>query len=155
MAAACDPAAAAETPVPEFGMRRYVRVEALTDRFTATWYDRFPGGCVIYRLHSTTDLTGQFAKEAPSLLGLTTREQLREALDQRSHGRLHLDPEQPPNLSPVWAVLLLAWPDLLSVPVLVAITAGVGLVSLVNLGLGLTLAAAGVGGLVGGGLSER
>jgi hypothetical protein len=49
---------------------------------------------VTYRLHSTTDPTGQFANEAPSLLGFTTREQLREALRQRSRGRVHLDPKQ-------------------------------------------------------------
>jgi hypothetical protein len=76
MAAACDPAGA---------------VERLVGEFSATWYDRFPGGCVTYRLHSTTDSTGQFANEAPSLLGLTTRAALRQALEQRSHGQLQLD----------------------------------------------------------------
>jgi hypothetical protein len=48
---------------------------------------------VTYRLHSTTDPTGQFANEAPQLLGFTTREQLRQALSQRSGGRLQLDPQ--------------------------------------------------------------
>jgi tRNA A-37 threonylcarbamoyl transferase component Bud32 len=92
MAAACDPAGAPETPAPEPGVRRFVRVERLTGEFSATWYDRFPGGCVTYRLHSTTDPTGQFANEAPQVLGFTTREQLRQALSQRSSGRLQLDP---------------------------------------------------------------
>jgi hypothetical protein len=69
-----------------------VRVQRLTGQFTATWYDRFPGGCVTYRLHSTTDPRGQFANEAPHLLGFATREQLRQALDERSGGRLQLDP---------------------------------------------------------------
>jgi tRNA A-37 threonylcarbamoyl transferase component Bud32 len=92
MAAACDPAGAVETPAPEPGVRRFERMEPLADAFSATWYDRFPGGCVTYRLHSTTDPTGQFANEAPSLLGFTTREQLRRALRQRSDGRLQLDP---------------------------------------------------------------
>jgi hypothetical protein len=67
-------------------------VERLAGEFSATWYDRFPGGCVTYRLHSTTDPTGQFANEALSLLGFATREQLRWALRQRSDGRLELDP---------------------------------------------------------------
>ena len=44
------------------------------------------------RLQSTTDPTGQFANEAPQVLGFTTREQLRQALAQRSGGRLQLDP---------------------------------------------------------------
>jgi hypothetical protein len=93
MAAACDPANAPERPAPEPGVRRFVRVERLAGAFSATWYDRFPGGCVSYRLHSTTDPTGQFANEAPQMLGFTTREQLRQALSQRSHGRLQLDPQ--------------------------------------------------------------
>ncbi len=92
MAAACDPAGAVEKPAPEPGVRQFVRVERLVGEFTATWYDRFPGGCLTYRLHSTTDPTGQFANEAPQVLGFATRGQLREALNQRSHGRLHLDP---------------------------------------------------------------
>jgi hypothetical protein len=69
-----------------------VREERLAGAFSATWYDQFPGGCVTYRLHSTTDPKGQFATEAPQVLGFTTREQLRQALSQRSHGRLQLDP---------------------------------------------------------------
>ena len=92
LAAACDPAGAVEVPSPELGVRRFVRVERLAGAFSATWYDRFPGGCVTYRLHSTTDPTGQFANEAPSLLGFTTRDALRQALDARSDGRLRLDP---------------------------------------------------------------
>jgi tRNA A-37 threonylcarbamoyl transferase component Bud32 len=92
MAAACDPAGAVKTPAPQPAVRRFVRVERLAGEFSATWYDRFPGGCVTYRLHSTTDPTGQFANEALSLLGFATREQLRRALRQRSDGRLELDP---------------------------------------------------------------
>jgi tRNA A-37 threonylcarbamoyl transferase component Bud32/membrane-associated phospholipid phosphatase len=92
LAAACDPAGAVEVPSPEPGVRRFVRVEGLADAFSATWYDRFPGGCVTYRLSSTSDLEGQFANEAPSLLGFTTRDALRQALDERSDGRLRLDP---------------------------------------------------------------
>jgi tRNA A-37 threonylcarbamoyl transferase component Bud32/membrane-associated phospholipid phosphatase len=91
MTAACDPAGAAEKPAPEPAVRRFVRMERLAGEFTATWYDRFPGGCVTYQLHSTTDPTGQFANEAPSLLGFTTRAALRQALGQRSQGQLQLD----------------------------------------------------------------
>jgi hypothetical protein len=61
-------------------------------RYTATWYDRFPGGCVTHRLDSTTDIEGNFAVEAPLVVGFATRQQLRQALDERSNGRLHLDP---------------------------------------------------------------
>jgi len=91
-AAACETNGTAERPSQVPGVRRFERVERLAGAFTATWYDRFLGGCVSYRLHSTTDPTGQFANEAPQLLGFTTREQLRQALAQRSHGQLQLDP---------------------------------------------------------------
>jgi hypothetical protein len=73
-------------------VRRYVRVERGAGGFSETWWDRFRGGCVTYRLHSTTDPTGQFANEAPQVLGFVTRGQLRQALAQRSDGRLELDP---------------------------------------------------------------
>jgi tRNA A-37 threonylcarbamoyl transferase component Bud32 len=95
MAAACDPAGAPETPAPEPGVRRSVREERLAGAFSETWYDQFPGGCVTYRLHSISDPTGQFANEAPQVLGFTTRGQLRQALSQRSGGRLELDSGRP------------------------------------------------------------
>jgi hypothetical protein len=51
---------------------------------------------VTSRLHLTTDPNGEFAAQAPQVLGFTTRQTLQQALDQRSHGRLHLNPEQAP-----------------------------------------------------------
>jgi hypothetical protein len=93
LTAVCDTAGTVETPSQEPGVRRYERVDRATDAFGATWYDRFPGGCVTYRLHSTSDPEGRFAVELPSLLGFTSRDGLRQALRQRSDGRLQLDPE--------------------------------------------------------------
>jgi hypothetical protein len=93
LTAVCAPAGAVEVPPPAAGVRRYQRVERLGGgEFQATWWDRFPGGCVTYRLRSTNDPGGGFASEAPLLLGLVAREGLRQALDQRSDGRLGLDP---------------------------------------------------------------
>jgi hypothetical protein len=94
LTAACAPTGAAEVPSQMPGVRRYEQVEAHAGEFTASWYDRFPGGCVTYRLHSRTDREGRFAIEVPSLLGFTTRASLREALSQRSDGRLQLDPDE-------------------------------------------------------------
>jgi hypothetical protein len=94
LAATCDPAGATEVPSDRPGVRHYQRTERRTGRFTATWYDQFPGGCVTYRLQSTTDIQGTFATEAPLVLGLTTRQTLQQALDERSNGRLHLDPAE-------------------------------------------------------------
>jgi hypothetical protein len=93
LTAACDTGAAVETPSQIAEVRRYERVDQLGDGgYGATWYDRFPGGCVTYRLHSTRDPTGQFAVEAQVLLGFTSRQELARTLEQRSAGRLHLDP---------------------------------------------------------------
>jgi hypothetical protein len=92
LTAACDPAGAAQAPSPAPGVRRYQRAEPSTGEFRATWYDLFPGGCLTYQLHSTSDVKGSFTADLPKLLGFATRDALRQALRQRSGGRLWLDP---------------------------------------------------------------
>ncbi|HYN17635.1 MAG TPA: phosphatase PAP2 family protein, partial [Actinomycetes bacterium] len=57
----CDPAGATQMPSQLPGLRHYEQTERTTGRFAATWYDQFPGGCVTYRLRSTTDIEGKFA----------------------------------------------------------------------------------------------
>jgi tRNA A-37 threonylcarbamoyl transferase component Bud32/membrane-associated phospholipid phosphatase len=88
---ACNPTGAVETPAAEPGVRSYKRIQQLKGEYSATWYDRFPGGCVTYRLHSRSDLQGRFASEVPLLFGFTSRQVLRQALHERSGGRLQLD----------------------------------------------------------------
>jgi tRNA A-37 threonylcarbamoyl transferase component Bud32 len=93
LTAACDPGGAVEGPSPTAGVRHSQRTESSAGgRFSATWYDQFPGGCVTTRLRLTTDPNGEFAAQAPQVLGFTTRAALREALSRRSDGRLQLDP---------------------------------------------------------------
>jgi tRNA A-37 threonylcarbamoyl transferase component Bud32 len=93
LAAACDPGGAVEGPSAIAGVRHFQRIESSTGGgFGATWYDQFPGGCVTSRLRLTTDPNGEFAAQAPQVLGFTTRQELRRALQQRSDGRLQLDP---------------------------------------------------------------
>jgi hypothetical protein len=92
LTAGCDPSAAVEGPSATADVRHYQRIESRTGQFTATWYDQFPGGCVTSRLHLTTDPNGEFAAQAPQVLGFTSRAALQEALSQRSQGRLQLDP---------------------------------------------------------------
>jgi tRNA A-37 threonylcarbamoyl transferase component Bud32 len=94
LTAACDPAGAVQGPSPTEGVRHWQRTESSTGgQFSATWYDQFPGGCVTTRLHLTSDPNGEFAAQAPQVLGFTTRASLRQALSERSDGRLRLDPE--------------------------------------------------------------
>jgi tRNA A-37 threonylcarbamoyl transferase component Bud32 len=95
LTASCDPSGAVEGPTATTGVRHFQRTEASAGgEFTATWYEQFPGGCVTTRLHLTTDPNGEFAAQAPEVLGFTTRDALRDALDRRSGGRLQLDPGQ-------------------------------------------------------------
>jgi tRNA A-37 threonylcarbamoyl transferase component Bud32 len=89
---ACDPGGATEMPSQRPGVRHYEQTERTTDRFVATWYDQFPGGCVTSRLNSTSDVDGTFATEAAHVLGFVTRQALQQTLAQRSNGRLRLDP---------------------------------------------------------------
>jgi hypothetical protein len=72
--------------------RRYQRAGPRTGEFRATWYDLFPGGCLTYQLHSTSDVKGSFTADLPALLTFATRDALRQALRQRCGGRLWLDP---------------------------------------------------------------
>jgi tRNA A-37 threonylcarbamoyl transferase component Bud32/membrane-associated phospholipid phosphatase len=91
---ACDPGGAVEGPSASEGVRHWQRTESsIGGEFNATWYDQFPGGCVTSRLHLTSDPNGEFAAQAPQVLGFTTRASLRQALSERSDGRLRLDPE--------------------------------------------------------------
>jgi tRNA A-37 threonylcarbamoyl transferase component Bud32/membrane-associated phospholipid phosphatase len=92
LAATCNPGGAVEGASATTGVRHYQRIESPTGQFTATWYDQFPGGCVTSRLHLTTDPNGEFAAQAPQVLGFTARTALQQALDRRSDGRLQLDP---------------------------------------------------------------
>jgi len=92
LAAACDPAGAVQAPSSAPGVRRYQRAGPGAGEFSATWYDLFPGGCLTYQLHSTSDAEGSFTADLPALIGFATRDALRQALRQRSDGRLRLDP---------------------------------------------------------------
>jgi tRNA A-37 threonylcarbamoyl transferase component Bud32/membrane-associated phospholipid phosphatase len=94
LAATCDTASANQQPSSTPGIRRFERVEGAPDAFAATWYADFRGGCVTYRLQSTDDPAGGFAGEIDEMLNFTTRDTLREALQERSNGRLQLDPRQ-------------------------------------------------------------
>jgi tRNA A-37 threonylcarbamoyl transferase component Bud32/membrane-associated phospholipid phosphatase len=95
LTAACDPSAAVEGPSAHRGVRHYQQIESPTGEFSATWYDQFPGGCVTSRLHLTNDPNGEFAGQAPHVLGFMSRAALQQALSRRSGGRLQLDSEQP------------------------------------------------------------
>ena len=77
------------------GVRRYMLIEQQAPRFVATRYDVFAGGCVTTRFSIPAETRAQLTVEAATLLDFTTRQALQQALEQRSDGRLQLDPSNP------------------------------------------------------------
>ena len=92
LSAACDTTGAIQRPSDQPGAQRYEQTEPGPSGRVATWYTVFPGGCITAQLDPTISADAVFAKEALSILGFTTRQTLEQVLDERSNGRLHLDP---------------------------------------------------------------
>jgi membrane-associated phospholipid phosphatase/tRNA A-37 threonylcarbamoyl transferase component Bud32 len=89
LSAACDTTGAIQRPSKQPGAQRYERTEPGR---VATWYTVFPGGCVTAQLDPSISADAALANQASSILGFTTRQTLEHVLDERSNGRLHLDP---------------------------------------------------------------
>jgi hypothetical protein len=92
LSATCDTTGAVQRPSDQPGAQRYERTDQGSSGRAATWYTVFPGGCVTAQLDWTSAADAGFATEASSIIDFTTRQALRQALEQRSGGRLHLDP---------------------------------------------------------------
>jgi hypothetical protein len=90
--ATCNPAGADEVVSDEPGARRYMRIERQEPQFSITRFDTFSGGCLTTRLSAPSTYRDQLITEATALLDFRTRQSLEQALQERSHGRLHLDP---------------------------------------------------------------
>jgi tRNA A-37 threonylcarbamoyl transferase component Bud32 len=95
LTASCDPTGATQVISEQPGVRRYMRIDRLGPRFSATRLDVAQGGCVTARWTAPAEHRAQLTSEAPLILGATTRASLQQALDQRSGGRLQLDPDRP------------------------------------------------------------
>jgi hypothetical protein len=92
LTAACDTQGATEVAADHARIRRYQRIDRLAPRFEATRFDLFPGGCVTARAAGPAANRAEITGDLRTLLGYTTRQTLQQALDQRSDGRLRLDP---------------------------------------------------------------
>jgi tRNA A-37 threonylcarbamoyl transferase component Bud32 len=92
LTAACDLAGATEVTSEQSGARRYLRVDRTTPGFSATRAYVFPGGCITARISAPATSGQQLTTQTSSAIGFTTRQELRQALSQRSDGRLQLDP---------------------------------------------------------------
>ena len=92
LTASCDLTGATEVTSEQPGARRYLRIDHDAPGFSATRAYAFPGGCVTARISAPAASGRQLTTETSSAIGFTTREELRQALSQRSDGRLQLDP---------------------------------------------------------------
>jgi hypothetical protein len=89
LTAACDVAGAREVTSEQQGARRYYRPGPGS---SGTRFYVFGGGCVTQRFRAAAPSAARMNETAASDFGFITREELRQALSQRSHGRLELDP---------------------------------------------------------------
>ena len=92
LTASCDLAGATEVTSEQPGARRYLRVDPNSTEFSATRAYTFPGGCVTQRYRAAGPSALRLGDTASTEFGFITREELGQALSQRSHGRLELDP---------------------------------------------------------------
>ena len=92
LTASCDLAGATEVTSEQPGARRYLRMDGDAAGFSATRAYTFPGGCITHRFSAAGPSALRLSDTASSEFGFISREELRRALSQRSHGRLELDP---------------------------------------------------------------
>src|SRR5215216_2999134 len=92
LTASCDLAGATEVTSEQAGARRYLRMDRNSTEFSATRAYTFPGGCVTQRFRAAGPSAFRLSDTASTEFGFITREELRQALSQRSGGRLELDP---------------------------------------------------------------
>jgi hypothetical protein len=92
LTASCDLTGATEVASEQPGARRYLRVDGDAPGSSATRAYTFPGGCVTQRFRAAGPSGLRLSDTASSEFGFITRDELRQALDERSDGRLELDP---------------------------------------------------------------
>jgi tRNA A-37 threonylcarbamoyl transferase component Bud32/membrane-associated phospholipid phosphatase len=92
LTAGCDTQGASQVDSNQPQVRRYQRIDRQTPRFEAIYFDRFPGGCVTTQTAVPAANRSEVTGDLAPILHYTTRQALQQALDQRSAGRLRLDP---------------------------------------------------------------
>jgi tRNA A-37 threonylcarbamoyl transferase component Bud32/membrane-associated phospholipid phosphatase len=94
-AESCDTTGATEAAGDVSGARRYDRGPIEGTDTILTWYEVFDGGCTTVHLNSRTSasqVVDEIGAQASQVIGFVTRADLSRALDERSDGRLRLDP---------------------------------------------------------------
>jgi tRNA A-37 threonylcarbamoyl transferase component Bud32/membrane-associated phospholipid phosphatase len=91
----CDVGDATEVAGDVAGARRYERPSAEGAETILTRYERFPGGCATVELRSNSaspTVVAEVSTQTARVIGFVPRAELALALDERSDGRLRLDP---------------------------------------------------------------
>jgi tRNA A-37 threonylcarbamoyl transferase component Bud32 len=94
LTASCDTANTIEQPSDQPGVRRYERSTPVPSGPATAWYSVFDGGCVSAEFRSASGVDAALARQASAAVGLVARSELQHALDERSNGRLQLDPNE-------------------------------------------------------------
>ena len=91
----CDVRGATELYVELDRVRRFVRDSGSSSGLDRTWHDIYPGGCTTTRLHSRSSsltVNGEVDRQGSRIVGYVSRDSLAQSLDDRTDGRLRLDP---------------------------------------------------------------
>ena len=94
-AESCDVTGATQAVADVPGARRFERSPIDGTNTILTWYEVFPGGCATVQLSSRTtapDVLEEVTAQASRVIGFVSRAHLARVLDERSDGRLQLDP---------------------------------------------------------------
>jgi hypothetical protein len=94
-AGSCDVTGATEVVADVPGAHRFERKPVEGSNAILTWYEVFPGGCATVRLSSgnpAPEVVRDVTEQAGRVISFVPRADLARALDERSHGRLRLDP---------------------------------------------------------------
>jgi hypothetical protein len=98
LTAGCHSRGATQVPSTQPQGAALQRIERQTPRLEAIHFDRFPGGCLTARTAVPAADQAEITGELATIVRYTTRQALQQALEQRSGGRLRLDPPLPDQL---------------------------------------------------------
>ncbi len=91
----CDVTGATEVAADIPGAQRFERGPVAGTSTLLTWYEVFPGGCATVQLSSRNaapEVVDDVIAQAGGVIGFVRRADLARALEERSDGRLQLDP---------------------------------------------------------------
>jgi membrane-associated phospholipid phosphatase/tRNA A-37 threonylcarbamoyl transferase component Bud32 len=92
LTAGCDLRGATQVSSDQPQVRRYQRIQRQAPGFEATRFDRFLGGCVTTQAAVPAANRAEVTSQLATIVHYTSRQTLQQALDERSGGRLQLDP---------------------------------------------------------------